>query len=120
MKTTHETIESFYSSIERKDFAAVRRLLHDDLEFQGPVETVEGADDLVATLAKLSRLTESFRVEQLFVDGDRACCVYDLITATPLGASPVADYFVVRDGRIASIRAHCDSRPWVALFASGA
>ncbi len=117
MSTTKETVTAFYSHIENGDFAAVRSLLHDDLDFQGPMDRLKEADTLVAKLTKLAPLTESFRVKHLFIDGDRGCCVYDLITATPIGESPVTEYFEVRDGRIASIRAHFDSRPWFALFA---
>lgn len=116
MPTTRETISAFYAHIERKEFEALRGLLHDDLYFQGPVEHFESADHLVAQLAKLGGVTENLRVKHLFVEDDRACCVYDLVTSTPLGESPVTEYFELREGRIAAIRAHYDSRPWVALF----
>jgi len=118
--STQDIVVAFYSSIERKDFEALRAMLHDDLEFDGPMDRAGSADTFVAKLAKLTRLTDSLRMKHLFVDGDRACCVYDLVTATPVGASPVAEYLEVRDGRIASIRAHYDSRPWYALFAKEA
>ncbi len=35
MPTTRETIRAFYAHIERKEFEALRGLLHDDLHFQG-------------------------------------------------------------------------------------
>ncbi len=114
---TQEIVTAFYASIESKDFEALRGMLHDDLDFQGPMDRLKNADTFVAKLTKLAPLTEGFRVKHLFIDGDRGCCVYDLITATPIGESPVTEYFEVRDGRIASIRAHFDSRPWFALFA---
>jgi len=116
MPTTHDTIRAFYANIENKDFAAVRRLLHEDLDFQGPVDQFDRADHLVAKLTKLQQVTEGFDVRHLFVDGDRACCVYDLITATPIGRSPVTEYFELRDGRISAMRASYDSRPWMALM----
>lgn len=116
MTSTQETIRAFYSNIENKDFEAVRGLLHDDLEFRGPIDAFDAADDLVAKLSKLEGVTEAFRVRHLFVDGERGCCVYDLITATPLRESPVTEYFELRDGRITVIHAFYDSRPWVALF----
>jgi ketosteroid isomerase-like protein len=116
--TTQETAAAFYSHIENKDFAAVRSLLHDDLDFQGPMASFDSADALVAMLQGLSEVTASFRRKHLFVDGEKACFVYDLITHTPIGPSPVAEYLVVRDGRIASIRAHFDAAPWAALSTS--
>ncbi len=50
MTSTQETIRAFYSNIENKDFEAVRGLLHDDLEFRGPIDAFDAADDLVAKL----------------------------------------------------------------------
>ncbi len=117
MHNTQEIITAFYASIEHKDFDALRNLLHDALKFEGPNERIENADSFVATLTSMAHVTESFRVKHLFVDGDRACCVFDLITATPLRESPVSEYFELREGRIASIRAHFDSHPWIALYA---
>lgn len=115
MPTTHDTVKAFYASIDNEDFDALRRILADDLAFEGPVHRLDNADDFVATVKKMSMLTEGFNFKHLFVDGEHACCVFDLVTATPIGESPVAEYFEVRDGRIAAIRAHYDSRPWIAL-----
>ncbi len=115
--TTKETAAAFYNHIENKDFAAVRGLLHDDLEYQGPMVSFDNADALVARLQSMAEVTASFRAKHMFVDGERACFVYDLITHTPMGPSPFAEYLVVRDGRIASIRAHFDASPWLAMSA---
>jgi len=113
---TRQIVTAFYSSFESKDFGALRAMLHDDLDFQGPMDRYGNADTFVTKLAKLSRLTESLRMNHLFVDGDRACCVYEWVTITPVGDSAVADYLEVHDGRIARIRSHQDARPWIALF----
>jgi len=116
--TTKETAAAFYTHIENKDFAAARRLLHDDLDFQGPMATFDNADALIARLQSIAGVTASFHHKHMFVDGERACFVYDLVTHTPMGPSPVAEYLVVRDGRIASIHAHYDAAPWLARSAA--
>ncbi len=113
---TRQVVKAFYASLQNRDFVALRALLHEDLDFEGPLDRSVGADTFVAKLAKLSRLSDGLRTKHLFVDGHRACCVYEWVTATPVGDSPVAEYLEVRDGRIASLRAHDDSRPWFALF----
>lgn len=118
MTNTKDTVTAFYSRIENEDFEGVRALLHDDMKFHGPMQSVDGADQLVSMLSMIAGVTESFRMKHVFVDGDRACAVYDLMTATPIGPSPMAEYFELRDGRIASLHAHFDARPWVALQGS--
>lgn len=115
MSQTHGIVSSFYASVERKDFRALRHVLHDDLDSEGPLEHLGSADAFIAALTRMSGLTDGLRIKHLFVDGERACCVHDLVTATPIGDSPVAEYFEVRAGRIAAIRSHFDSRPWFAL-----
>ncbi len=55
-------------------------------------ETIADADTFVAKLVKLFGLMDTIRMKHLFVDGDRACCVYGLVTATPVGDSPAAEY----------------------------
>lgn len=115
MSHTHGIVSAFYASVERKDFRALRHVLHDDLDSEGPLERLGSADAFITALTKMSGLTEGVRIKHLFVDGERACCVHDLVTATPIGDSPVAEYFELRDGRISAIRSHFDSRPWFAL-----
>jgi len=119
MTTTHDTVTAFYAGLRNRDFAAMRRTLHEDLDIQGPIKGLDSADALAAVLTKMSQLTKHIRVEHLFVDGQRACCVYSLITDTPIGASPVTEYFEVQDGRITLLHAHFDARPWDALFSGG-
>ena len=116
MTTTRDTVTTFYASLERADFTAMRDTLHDELDVQGPIRALHNADTLVATLTRLSRLTKGIHVEHLFVDGPRACCVYRLLTDTPIGASAVTEYFHVLDGQITLFHAHFDGRPWDALF----
>lgn len=118
MTSTKQIVTSFYANIESKDFDAVRKLLHDDLQVQDPMGNLDGADQLIGKLTQASGVTESFRMKHVFVDGDRASCVYDLITATPIRESQVSEYFELRDGRIVSMRVHYDSQPWNALYAN--
>ncbi len=64
---TRELVRIFYSSLESKDFAALRDVMHDDMHFQGPLGAGD-ADTFVAKLAKLSSLTESLCMKHLFVE----------------------------------------------------
>lgn len=48
----------------------------------------------------------------MFSEGDEVCVLYDLVTTTPAGAAPVAEWFRVRDDRIAAIQVYFDARPF--------
>ncbi len=114
--TTQDLVQSYFKCLHAADFAGLRALLHDAIDFQGPIDTFERADDLVEALRKLSKIAKDAKVHKMFVDGDDACVVYDLITDTPIGTSQVAEWFRVRGDKIAAIRVHFDARPFAAMF----
>jgi len=69
----------------------MRTLLHNDLRFEGPMATMDNADAFVAALTGFSKMTKGIEMKHIFVDGSRACCVYDLVTDGPIGTRPVKD-----------------------------
>jgi hypothetical protein len=70
----------------------------------------------LAALGRLHAIVERVDVKKLFVDGDDACLLYDLVTKTPAGTSFVAEWLRLRGNRIASTRAVFDARPFAAMF----
>ena len=118
MANAGEVAERFFSAWTGGDFEGARGLLHDDLAFDGPFDTFHDADSYLQPLRGLSAVVTGADVRRVFSDGDEACVLYDLHTA-PVPDAPVAEWFVVRDGRIASIRAYFDARPFAPMFAGG-
>jgi hypothetical protein len=51
----------------------------------------------------------------LVEDGDQVSVIYDLQTI-PVPNAPVAEWYTVRDGKIASMQAFFDARPFAAMF----
>ena len=107
------------SHAKRRTEGGGRSWRFDDSDGSDNSGQLNSAGAFVAMLRKMTMLTERFEITHLFVDGERACCVFDLVTATPIGKSPAAEYFELREGRIAALRAHYDSQPWVALAGAG-
>ena len=54
-------------------------------------------------------------MRKAFVDGDDVCLLYDMVTSTPAGAQPIAEWYRVREGKIAAIQVYFDSQPFAAL-----
>ena len=105
-------VDQFYAAWRRKDFVAVRRLLHDNLAFHGPFDTFDNADDYIAAITQLSAIVTDLETQYVFVDGSEVCTIYNLVTATPAGSAPVAEWDTIVDGKISAIRAIFDSRPF--------
>jgi hypothetical protein len=108
-----ELAATYYRSWRAKDFATLRSILADDVTFQGPLGTADGADACVAGVEGMSRMVTDVDVQHIFADGDDALTWFDLHTeiAPPC---PTASWIHVTDGRIATIRATFDPRPLLA------
>jgi ketosteroid isomerase-like protein len=115
MADAAQVAEAFFDAWTTKDFARARELLHDDLSFEGPIDSFSDAESYLASLQQLAGIVTGVEKQKLFVDGDDVCEIYDLMTA-PVPRSRVCEWFRVRDGRIASISVVFDARPFAPLF----
>jgi hypothetical protein len=106
MTSTLEVVESYRAALGRGDFGIARKLMHDDMTFQGPLEASK----------RLATIIQRIDVKKTFVDGDDVCVLYDMVTNTPAGTAFIAEWYQVRGGRIAALRAVFDARPFAALF----
>ena len=110
-----EIVERYHEAWKRHDFEAARAELHHDLSFRGPFDTFERADDFVTAIRGLSAIVDDVQVRKVFVDGDDVCLLYDMVTSTPAGTQPIAEWYRVREGKIAAIQVYFDSQPFAAL-----
>ena len=105
-----QIVDEFGAAFAKKDFSGARRLLHDDLSFQGPIDTFSRADDYVASITRLGAMMKGLRHQMTLVEGNEVAVFYVLDTA--FGSAPVADWYTIRDRKIASIRTYFDARPF--------
>lgn len=119
MAKLQEIVLDFQRAIGRKDFQAARKLLNDNMEFRGPIDTFHNADDYLHAIQKLSAIVEGVDILKVFEDGNDVSLFCDLKTKT-VGTSFVAEWYKVSDGKIASVRVAFDARPFAAMFTRGA
>ncbi len=110
------TATSFFRAWTTGDFDTARSLLHDDVSFAGPIDRFDTADAYIGALRGLRQIVEAAKEQKVFVDGDDVCVIYDLVTNTPAGTSPTAEWYHLRDGRISSVRVFFDARPFAPMF----
>jgi len=115
MPKPHETVLAFQQAIGHKDFTSARKLLQDNLEFRGPIDTFHKADDYLRAIEKLSAIVEGVDILKVFEDGNDVSLFCDLKTKVA-GTSFVAEWYKVNDGKIASVRVAFDARPFAAMF----
>ncbi len=115
MASPAEIVEGYFDAWTSKDFDKARSLLHDDLSFKGPIETLDNADALMESIRGLAQIVTGAERRGLVAQGDQVCVIYDLHTV-PIPTAPVAEWYTVRDGKVESMQAFFDARPFSAMF----
>ncbi|HEY2947244.1 MAG TPA: nuclear transport factor 2 family protein [Micromonosporaceae bacterium] len=107
-----ETVNAFRTAWEAKDLGTARMYLSDDLDFAGPIDTFDNADDYIQAITGLAHIVASTTTRRVLVDGQDVAVFYDMHTATPAGTVPIAEWYHVDSGRISMIRVYFDPRPF--------
>jgi ketosteroid isomerase-like protein len=115
MPNAAQVAEDFFDAWTNKDFERARGFLHDDVSFEGPIDSFSDADSYMASLRQLSQIVTGADKRKLFVDGDDVCVIYDLKTV-PVPSSRTCEWYRLRDGKVASVSVVFDARPFAALF----
>jgi SnoaL-like protein len=113
-----EIVERYQKALGSKDFEGARGVLSDDLEFHGPIDTFHRADDYMTAIQRLSSIIQRIEPRKTFVDGQDVCFIYNMVTNTPAGTAPVAEWYRVAGDRIEAIDVFFDARPFAPATAS--
>ena len=98
-----ETIARTYvEAVGRRDLAPLHDLLDERLAaaFAGGTSTKQ---EWLAALDRLLPALVRNDIREVYVQGSRACVVYDFVTDTPAGAVRCVELLSVADGRITEI-----------------
>jgi len=108
--TAADVVASYSRALSARDFETARALLADDLRFEGPIDTFDRADDYVNAIKGLLTMARGMEHQATIAQGDDVAVFYRL--DTPVAVAPVAEWYSVRDGKIAQLRAYFDARPF--------
>jgi ketosteroid isomerase-like protein len=105
-----DVVRKFNAALGTRDFAAARGLLADDLHFEGPIDKFETADEYVGAIKGLYGMVKGIEPQATIADGESVGFFY--LLDTPVARAPVAEWYVVRGGKIVELRAYFDARPF--------
>lgn len=108
--STRAAVDAYFQTWRARDFAAFRANLADDVTFQGPMATVEGADACAAGIEGMTQALDDVVVTKVFVDGADATTWFELHTKGG-DVLPVANWSHVTGGKVDHIRVTFDPRP---------
>ncbi len=117
MVKASKIVGDYQQAMGKGDFAAARKLLHDNLSFHGPIETFDRPEPYLESLKKLHPIIQRIDMKKMFADGDDVCLLYDMVTNTPAGTAFIAEWYQVKGEKIAAISVVFDARPFAAMFA---
>jgi ketosteroid isomerase-like protein len=116
-----EILKKFYDAVGKRDLAAARTYLADDLVFVGLFQTYRSADQYLKALAGLLQVTVRLDVKGIIAQGNDAAVFFDLETKAPAeGKVLVAEWHQFKDGKISHVRSAFDGRPYAAMFTGAA
>jgi hypothetical protein len=91
-------VDSYFAAWKNNDFASMRSVLDDRLDFAGPVDRFDRADAYQQAVAGLSRMRTDIVIRKTFVAGSDVLTWYDLHT-TVAAPAPVAEWSHVEQAR---------------------
>ena len=120
MSNAEEVLRKFYVAVAKKDVAAARSFLSDDLLFLGLFETYHNAEEYIAALTKLLQVVVRLDVNRIIAEGNDVAVFFELETKAPVAATTlVAEWHQVKNGKISRVESAFDGRPFAAMFAGG-
>src|SRR5215475_7969166 len=117
MGNASKIVSDYQQALGKGDFAAARKLVHDNLLFQGPLDTFHSPEPYFEALKKLHPIVQRIDMKKIFADGNDVCVLYDMVTKTSAGTAFVCEWYKVKGEKIAEIRTLFDARPFAAMFA---
>ena len=103
------TAATYFDAWQARDFARLRSVLADDVEFAGPLARVKGGDECLRGLRGMAQIMTGLEVRKVFRDGPDVLTWFDLATSVA-ETVPVANWMHVEDGKITRIRVAFDAR----------
>jgi hypothetical protein len=117
MQSNGEILNEFYANVIRRDLAAARDYLADDLVFVGLFETYRSADEYIAALTGLLQVTVRLEIKTVIAEGNNAAVFFELETKAPAeGTVLVAEWHQFKNGKITHVASAFDGRPYAAMF----
>jgi ketosteroid isomerase-like protein len=116
--TSADVFRNYLERFSRGDVDGAAELLAEDFAFVGPILQSSGKANFLSGSATAAAMAKGCEIHRQWIDGDNVCSIYDFKVETPVGAGsiPMAEWSVVRDGRLVSSRLIFDTAELSALM----
>ncbi|MBX7067429.1 MAG: nuclear transport factor 2 family protein [Parachlamydiales bacterium] len=101
--------EGYYKLVGKKDVEGIKKYLHPDVEFYGPLATLKGKEAVIQATSGFMNAFESLVIRTKFGSGEQAMIVYDTDIPGIAKSFPGASLLTFRDGLIVKIELFYDA-----------
>lgn len=102
---------SYFAAWKAEDWPALHSVLADDVTFRGPLGSADDAGECLQGMQGMAQIITDIVIHKMFVDGPDVLTWFDLHT-TVAPPSATANWSHVENGKITTIRATFDARPF--------
>jgi hypothetical protein len=102
--SSRELVEKYHNAWTTGDFVTARACLADDLDFEGSIDTFHTADEFMGALQQFQGMLRQVTILKSLFGQDDAALLYDCDTPTPANVIRTAEFFSIRNDKIADIR----------------
>ena len=113
-----EIFRTYLERFTHGDVDGAAELLDDDFTFTGPILQSTGKAEFLAGSGPAAAMARGCEIHRQWVDADSVCSVYDFKVETPVGAGSIsmAEWSVIKDGKLVSSRLIFDTADMAALM----
>lgn len=101
--------EEYYKVVSEKKPEELKKYMHSDVEFYGPMGHLKGKDAIVDATTKFMNVFKSLKIRAKFGTADQAMIVYDSDIPGISNKFPGASLLTFRDGLIVKIELFHDT-----------
>jgi predicted ester cyclase len=101
-----EVVLAYIKALNDEDFEAARKLVNDDLTFDGVLGKRSGADVYFKDMEKMKF---KYKVQKVFSDGNDVCLFYDVDMGS--ASALTSGWYHLKYGKISSLKVIFDPRP---------
>lgn len=105
--------ERYYTLVGQKNIEEIKKLLHDEVEFIGPLASLKGKDAVIGATSNFANAIKSLTIRAKFGEEDEAAIIYSVDMPGISSDFPGVSWVRFHDGLIVRIQLFYDGSKMV-------
>lgn len=108
MQTNTLRAEAYYTNMAEKNIEGIKKYLHQDVEFFGPLSTFKGKEAVSESIAGFMNIFKTLEIQEAFGSDNQAAVVY-IVKFEKIPDTPSVAWLQFKDGLITRIQLFFDA-----------